>query len=75
MNVYIDPHLMRESGAVIYTPSQKRKRFPENCVRLVASEDEARSGAKPDEHFHAAVVIGPSKSSEGFRMYYLVRWL
>jgi hypothetical protein len=31
--------------------------------------------AVPDRNRHAAVVAGPSKSSEGQYLYYLIRWL
>ncbi|OJZ17904.1 MAG: hypothetical protein BGP21_06185 [Thiobacillus sp. 65-29] len=63
-------------AAVIYAPAGKgRKRFPEGVVEVYASEDEARSHADPTRHRHAAIASGPSRSSEGFRLYYLVRWL
>jgi hypothetical protein len=62
--------------AVIYAPRRgNRKRFPENCVTLHASEAEAQAAARPDQGYHAAVASGPSRSSEGFRLFYLVRWL
>ncbi len=61
---------------VIYTPqTRRRKRFPENCVTVYASEAEARAAAQPEQGYHAAVAHGPSRSSEGFRLFYLVRWL
>ena len=65
------------SAVVIYSPSGKRnrKRFPENCVQIVADEDEARSRADTDKGFHAAIASGPARSSEGFKLFYLVRWL
>jgi hypothetical protein len=63
-------------AAVIYSPAGKaRKRFPEGVVEVCANEDEARTHADPARHRHAAIVSGPSRSSEGFRLYYLVRWL
>jgi len=68
--------LVRPQYVVIYAPAGKgRKRFPENCVTVHADEAAARSAARPDEGFHAAVASGPSRSSEGFRLFYLVRWL
>lgn len=70
-----DPDALEQVFALIYTPRRGRKRFPENCVRVVASEDEARAGAAPDQHLHPAKVCGPLRSSEGFRLYYLVAWL
>jgi hypothetical protein len=64
------------SAVVIYSPSGKhRTRFPAGVVELYASEDEARAHADPDKHRHAAIASGPSRSSEGFRLFYLVRWL
>jgi len=60
---------------VIYAPKRGRKRFPEGVVTVCISEADARSAANPDEGYHAAIASGPSRSSEGFRLYYLVRWL
>lgn len=60
---------------VIYAPNRARKRFPEGCVSECGSEAEARATARPETNHHAAVASGPSRSSEGFRLYYLVRWL
>jgi hypothetical protein len=60
---------------VIYAPKRARKRFPEGCVTEYASEAEARDAARPEADYHAAIASGPSRSSEGFRLYYLVRWL
>ena len=67
--------LVRPRHVVIYAPRRGRRRFPEGCVRLCGSETEARAGARPADGFHAAVASGPSRSSEGFRLFYLVRWL
>lgn len=65
----------REQNAIVYTPRRARSRFQANCVRLVDSEAEALREADPAKHLYAARVVGPSKSSEGFMMFYLVRWL
>ena len=64
-----------ERYALIYAPRTKRGRFPENCVEIVASEEAARQGADPGKNIHPAKVVGPSRSSEGFRVFYLVTWL
>jgi hypothetical protein len=48
---------------------------PENCVTVMASETLARAGADPAQKRYAAKLVGPARSSEGFRLYYLVRWL
>ena len=65
----------RERFALVYSPKRQRKRFPENCVQVVGSESAARDGARPEEKLYAAKVVGPSRSSEGFMLYYLVAWL
>ena len=64
-----------ERFALIYAPQRRRNRFPDNCVQVVASEEAARQGANPGKNLHAGVVIGPSRSSEGVQLYYLVRWI
>lgn len=71
-----DSGLVQPRCVVIYSPSGKgRKRFPENCVTVHADEAAARAAARPEAGYHAAVASGPSRSSEGFRLYYLLRWL
>lgn len=70
-----DTDLAHECYALVYAPSAKRKRFPENCVAVKASEEEARAGADLARRLVPAVVFGPSRSSEGFRLFYLVRWI
>jgi hypothetical protein len=76
-HVIIDPEStsLQERFALIKTPRKSRKRFPEGCVTVVASEGEARDGADDSRNLHPAVVYGPSVSSESQRIYYLVRWL
>ncbi|MBT7306674.1 MAG: hypothetical protein HN842_00565 [Gammaproteobacteria bacterium] len=73
----LDPltNLVDEHFAVVYTPTQRRKRFPESCVQRVESAEVALQTAAACENSHAASVIGPARSSEGLRLYYLVRWL
>ena len=77
MKVYLEQEtgIVEEHFALIYAPKRGRKRFPENCVDVMDSEQAALDGASPEASRHPAVVIGPSRSSEGFRLYYLVRWL
>ncbi len=67
--------LVQSAYVVIYAPRRNRNRFPAGCVKVHESETAARSGADPEQHYHAAVASGPSRSSEGFQLYYLVRWL
>lgn len=61
--------------AVVYVPRRSRKRFPQGCVQVVASDMDALAQSDPDKKRYAAVVSGPSKSSEGQYIYYLVEWL
>jgi len=76
-HVIVDPEStsLAERFALIKTPRQSRKRYPEACVTPVADESAARDGADPAHNLHPAVVYGPSVSSESQRIYYLVRWL
>lgn len=63
-------------AVVIYTPGgRSRKRYPENCVTVFSDDAAALAAARPEEGYHAAIASGPSRSSEGFRLYYLLRWL
>jgi hypothetical protein len=75
--IYLDPEssLVGEHFAVVYAPRRQRGRFPEECVELVKGQAEAVSQADPERHRFAAKVVGPARSSEGFRLYYLIRWL
>ncbi|CAK0762315.1 conserved hypothetical protein [Gammaproteobacteria bacterium] len=75
MKFYLDPNQVSEIPALINSPSTKRKRYPEGVVIPMASEAEARAQADPGKHLYPAIVIGPSRSSEGVRVYYLARWL
>lgn len=62
--------------ALVYAPKVgNRKRFPETCVKELATAEEALAAADPAAGYHAVRVAGPSRSSEGFRVYYLVEWL
>ena len=73
MKLYLDPEQSSEVPALIRTPNKTRKRYPEGVVQTVASQADAL--ARADAGLHPALVIGPSRSSEGIRIYYLVRWL
>ena len=73
MKLDLYPEHSKEGPALISSPGKTRKRFPEGVVETVASEAEALRRA--GENLHPAIVVGPSRSSEGFRLYYLVRWL
>ena len=72
----VESKVVGTAAVVIYSPSgRNRKRFPEVVVEVYASEDEALAHADPAKHRHAAIASGPSRSSEGFKLFYLVRWL
>lgn len=75
--VYLDAEvpLVQEHFAVVHSVGQRRNRFPEQCVQLMTDETATQAAANPEEERHAALVMGPSRSSEGVRLYYLVRWL
>ncbi|MCG6936588.1 MAG: hypothetical protein LJE83_00235 [Gammaproteobacteria bacterium] len=61
--------------AVVYVPKRSRNRFAANCVEIKACAADALDDADPDNKRYAARVSGPSKSSEGQYIYYLVEWL
>lgn len=72
----IESKVVSTSAVVIYSPSgKKRKRFPEGVVEVYDSEADALAHADPAKSRHAAIASGPSRSSEGFKLFYLVRWL
>ena len=66
--------VVQEQFAVVYAP-KKKKRLSANCVEVMESEQAARAASDPERKRHAAVVAGPSTSSESQQLYYLVRWL
>jgi hypothetical protein len=66
--------VVQEHFAVVYAP-KKKKRLSANCVDVVESEQAALEASSPQSHRYAAVVAGPSTSSESQQLYYLVRWL
>jgi len=71
--------------AVVYEPKRNKankrkskrhnKRFSANCVEIKSSEEEALAAVDETKYRYAAKVLGPSKSSEGQFIYYLVEWL
>ncbi len=72
--------------AVVYLPNagvnnkkrkskRRNKRFPAACIEIKADKNAAIEAAQLSEKKFAAVVIGPSKSSEGQFIYYLQEWL
>lgn len=61
--------------AIVYVPKRNRNRFAANCVSVKETMEEAIDTANPDKNYYAALVVGPSKSSEGQYLYYLSEWL
>lgn len=70
-----DSTLVGRRYALVYTANPRRSRFPENCVRIVESREQALAAADQAGKLHPALVYGPSRSSEGVRLYYLIQWL
>lgn len=56
-------------------PKRHNKRFSANCVEIKACEKDALAASDIAAHLHPAKVLGPSKSSEGQFIYYLVEWI
>ncbi len=67
--------VVNECFAVIYAPGKNRKRFSENVVYVKDTEQAARAAGDPEKSLFPAIVIGPARSSEGFRLFYLRAWL
>jgi hypothetical protein len=67
--------VVSESYAIVYAPRKSRKRFSQNCVTIVASLDAAVKGMDTEKNLFPAKVLGPSRSSEGLMLYYLVEWV
>lgn len=64
-----------ERYAVVYVPKKNRNRFPSGCVTIVETAEQAMEQGDENKKQYPAKVIGPSKSSEGQYIYYLVEWL
>jgi len=64
-----------ERFAVVYVPRRSRKRFSIGCVEVMETEEAAIALLDEANNRYPAKVIGPSKSSEGQYIYYLVEWL
>lgn len=64
-----------ERYAVVYVPRRSRKRFSIGCVEVVETEEAALALQNEAKNQYAAKVLGPSKSSEGQYLYYLIEWL
>lgn len=73
----LDPAIdaIPEVAAVVHAPGRRRQRFAETCVHAYTCAATALAAADPQADRHAALVRGPCISSEGFRVFFLVRWL
>lgn len=70
-----DSHASNIEYAVVYVPKRSRNRFAANCVEIKSCAADALDEADPDNKRFAARVSGPSKSSEGQFIFYLIEWL
>ena len=61
--------------AVVYVPKRSRNRFAASCVEIKTCAADALDDADPENKRFAARVSGPSKSSEGQFIFYLIEWL
>ncbi|NCA90498.1 MAG: hypothetical protein EOM92_16805 [Gammaproteobacteria bacterium] len=75
--ILIDPEsrALGERFALVRSRRRDRPRFHTGCVTPVADAASALVGADPGRHLYPALVYGPSSSSEGQQVWYLVRWL
>jgi hypothetical protein len=70
-----DSAVVDEHYAVVYAPRKSRDRFSEGAVELMDTREQALAQADPAGKLYAARVMGPSRSSEGLRLFYLIEWL
>ncbi len=72
----LDPHpsvkVVKEEFAIVRIPRIKRERVPANNVEIVESMEKAIENSDPENHLYAAKVLGPSRSSEGVILYYIL---
>ena len=61
--------------AVVHSVRRGRKRVPAGCVEIVADAAAARARSGAGRGHRAARLLGPSRSSEGQHIYYLLEWL
>ncbi len=75
--IYLDSEtsVTAEVFAVVYVPGRQRSRYPENNVSVVDTAESALAQAEPGKCCYAARLMGPARSSEGVRLYYLIGWL
>ena len=64
--------IVKEAFAVVRIPRIKRERVPANNVEVAEDLDIAIEKSDPSNHLYAAKVLGPSRSSEGMTLYYIL---
>ncbi len=60
---------------LVKTPRKNRKRFSASIITVVDDKEQAIKHTDIENHLHPAVLAGPSRSTEGVMLYYLVEWL
>ncbi|WP_428087636.1 hypothetical protein [Candidatus Thioglobus sp.] len=73
----LDPHpsikVVTEQYAVVRIPRIKRERVAANNVEIMADLKTAMENSDPKNNLYAAKVLGPSRSSEGMTLYYILQ--
>lgn len=64
--------IVKEAFAVVRIPKIRRERVATNNVEVVEDLDIAIEKSDPSNHLYAAKVLGPSRSSEGMTLYYIL---
>ena len=70
-----DSQVSEQHWAVVYVPKRSRNRFAASCVEICVDKGAMLEKSSVAKRKFAASVIGPSKSSEGQSIYYLIRWM
>ncbi len=70
-----ETEVSRECFAVVRKGRGQRKRFAAACVQECKTAEAALARVAGKPQLAAARLVGPSKSSEGQYIYYLVEWL
>lgn len=81
-DITLDPetNIVEEHFAIIYAPRRNKaralqSRFADSCVEVMDSLEVVLKAADPVHQRYPARVVGPSSSSEGVQLYYLIEWL
>ena len=60
---------------LVNTPRKNRKRFSASIITVYEDKQQVLNDADEKNNLHPAVLAGPSRSTEGVMLYYLVEWL